>query len=285
VQAALHKEGELIVQNKFSIGQMARLHNIPVKTLRYYDEIGLFEPYEVDPQTGYRYYTLEQFKKLDIIVYLKMMGVPLKEIKRKMEHSSLDEFIETLAEYQQVTKEKIRHLQRVNAQLTTRMKELEQTRHINQIGAPFIKHLSSREVVQVKAEVGTLDGTESVLRDLKKKISHITPIMIGKVGFMLSVENTKKQQFTDYDGIFLLVESDVSFKHELVTLIPEGDYASIYMREKRDTTGVYYDALLNFIKAEGYKAEGPFLIRRIVDSFISHHEEERLTEIQIRITS
>lgn len=71
------------------------------------------------------------------------------------------------------------------------MKELEQTRHINQIGAPFIKHLSSREVVQVKAEVGTLDGTESVLRDLKKKISHITPIMIGKVGFMLSVENTK----------------------------------------------------------------------------------------------
>ena len=75
---------------------------------------------------------LEQFKKLDIIVYLKLMGVPLKEIKRKMEHSSLDEFIETLAEYQQVTKEKIRHLQRVNAQLITRMKELEQTRHINQ---------------------------------------------------------------------------------------------------------------------------------------------------------
>lgn len=94
------------MQNKFTIGQMARLHDISVKTLRYYDEIGLFEPYEVDPQTGYRYYTLEQFKKLDIIVYLKLMGVPLKEIKRKMEHSSLDEFIETLAEYQQVTKEK-----------------------------------------------------------------------------------------------------------------------------------------------------------------------------------
>ena len=81
--------------------------------------------------------------------------------------------------------------------------------------------------------------------------------MIGKVGFILSVENTKTTIYR-LRWHFLLVESDVSFKHELVTLIPEGDYASIYMREKRDTTGVYYDTLLNFIKAEGYKAEGPF---------------------------
>lgn len=37
-----------------------------------------------------------------------------------------------------------------------------------------------------------LDGIESVLCDLKKKISYIILIMIGKVGFMLLVENMKK---------------------------------------------------------------------------------------------
>lgn len=55
------------MKNRFSIGQMAQLHNIPVKTLRYYDEIGLFTPAEVDPISGYRYYSIEQFEKLDIV--------------------------------------------------------------------------------------------------------------------------------------------------------------------------------------------------------------------------
>lgn len=36
------------------IGDFSKLSRVPVKTLRYYDEMGLLEPVEVDPFTGYR---------------------------------------------------------------------------------------------------------------------------------------------------------------------------------------------------------------------------------------
>lgn len=42
------------MKRTFTIGQMSKLNNISVKTLRYYDDIGLFVPYEVDEQTGYQ---------------------------------------------------------------------------------------------------------------------------------------------------------------------------------------------------------------------------------------
>ena len=59
------------MQNRFSIGEMSKLMNIPVKTLRYYDEIGLFKPHEVNRHTGYRYYSTEQFEQLDTIISRK----------------------------------------------------------------------------------------------------------------------------------------------------------------------------------------------------------------------
>jgi len=43
------------------IGDFSRLSRVSVKALRYYDEIGLLKPVEVDRFTGYRYYSADQF--------------------------------------------------------------------------------------------------------------------------------------------------------------------------------------------------------------------------------
>ena len=45
------------------------MHNIAESTLRYYDEKGIFHPSTVDPQTNYRYYTIDQFSLLDTIKF------------------------------------------------------------------------------------------------------------------------------------------------------------------------------------------------------------------------
>jgi DNA-binding transcriptional MerR regulator len=45
----------------FKIGDFSRLTRVPIKTLRHYDEIELFKPAQVDPFTGYRYYTFDSF--------------------------------------------------------------------------------------------------------------------------------------------------------------------------------------------------------------------------------
>ena len=98
------------MKNTLSIGEMATLHGIGVKTLRYYDEIGLFSPASVHPETGYRFYSVEQFELLNMIKHLKSLGIPLKEIRNHVQQRSLEDFILLLKKEKQATKEKIQEL-------------------------------------------------------------------------------------------------------------------------------------------------------------------------------
>ena len=54
------------------IGDFARLGQVSVVTLRHYDEIGLLKPLQVDPSTGYRYYSRAQLHQLSIIEHFQM---------------------------------------------------------------------------------------------------------------------------------------------------------------------------------------------------------------------
>ena len=47
----------------FRIGEFSKLSRTTVKTLRYYDEIGLLKPEATDPQSGYRLYTTDVYKR------------------------------------------------------------------------------------------------------------------------------------------------------------------------------------------------------------------------------
>ena len=66
------------MKNLFPIGEMADLFGINIRTLRYYDEIGILHPETADPDTGYRYYSTRQFERLNTIKYLRALGVSLK---------------------------------------------------------------------------------------------------------------------------------------------------------------------------------------------------------------
>ena len=72
----------------YKIGEFSKLANIPIKTLRYYDEINLFKPKEIDLFSGYRYYSEEQLKDLKIILSLKEVGFSLEEIKKNKNNYS-----------------------------------------------------------------------------------------------------------------------------------------------------------------------------------------------------
>jgi DNA-binding transcriptional MerR regulator len=62
------------------IGYFSRLSQVPVKTLRYYDQIGLLTPAHVDDFTGYRYYSISQLSRLNRILALKDLGLSLEQI-------------------------------------------------------------------------------------------------------------------------------------------------------------------------------------------------------------
>lgn len=62
------------------IGEFARLNGVSAKQLRAWDEIGLFRPAWVDPQSGYRAYSPAQVPALRRLVALRDVGVPLAEL-------------------------------------------------------------------------------------------------------------------------------------------------------------------------------------------------------------
>ena len=81
----------------YKIKEFSEITNIPVATLRYYDEIDLLYPSSIDINTGYRYYEDKQLYKANLIVELKKLGLSLDEIKEYLktnDNKLLKEFME-----------------------------------------------------------------------------------------------------------------------------------------------------------------------------------------------
>ena len=56
--------------------------HISVSSLRHYENIGLLQPEDISPETGYRYYGTAQFEVLNTIRYLRALNMPLAENRR-----------------------------------------------------------------------------------------------------------------------------------------------------------------------------------------------------------
>jgi DNA-binding transcriptional MerR regulator len=69
------------VPDHLSIGDFSRATHMTVKTLRHYHQIGLLEPAEVDPSTGYRRYATDQIPAAQVIRRFRGLGMPLEEIQ------------------------------------------------------------------------------------------------------------------------------------------------------------------------------------------------------------
>lgn len=68
----------------YKIGELSKLCNISVKTLRYYDSEGLLAPDRIDKFTGYRYYSASKLADCYRIIALKELGFSLDEIRRQL---------------------------------------------------------------------------------------------------------------------------------------------------------------------------------------------------------
>ena len=78
------------------ISDFSKLCGVPAKTLRYYDEIGLFSPSHIEPDNGYRLYEENQLARLNQILELKSMGFSLQLIKKILDENLPPEMINGL---------------------------------------------------------------------------------------------------------------------------------------------------------------------------------------------
>lgn len=67
----------------YTIGQVSKMFNLPVSTLRYYDKEGLFP--DMNRESGIRKFSDKELEALRVIECLKKSGLEIKDIKQFME--------------------------------------------------------------------------------------------------------------------------------------------------------------------------------------------------------
>src|SRR3954468_5472892 len=81
--------GASLVGTSLKVGELARRSGVSVRTLHYYEEIGLLVPSEHTP-TGHRLYALKDVTRLQQIVSLRQLGLSLTEVRACLASSTFD---------------------------------------------------------------------------------------------------------------------------------------------------------------------------------------------------
>lgn len=93
----------------YTVKQLAKLSGVSVRTLHFYDEIGLLKPAYYG-ENKYRYYEEEQLLLLQQILFFRELGFPLNNIQKMMGSGDFDK-IDTLLAHKNVLKDKLEHIQ------------------------------------------------------------------------------------------------------------------------------------------------------------------------------
>ena len=111
----------------FKIGEFSTIARVSGVLLRHYDQIGLFKPIHVNPENGYRYYSIEQLPDLNRILALRDLGFTLEQIGRLIQDNISPDEIQGMlklkqAQIEQAVAEEQRRLQRI----ASRLKQVQQ---------------------------------------------------------------------------------------------------------------------------------------------------------------
>ena len=88
-------------QSYYRIGEVSRATGLSKDTLHFYDKIGLLSPDHVDPQNGYRYYSLRNLWQLDIITTCRKLNIPLDTVRQILSLQDNAEIVRLLMEYRE----------------------------------------------------------------------------------------------------------------------------------------------------------------------------------------
>ncbi|MEF9951174.1 MAG: MerR family transcriptional regulator [Clostridium sp.] len=237
----------------FSIGEISKLCNIPIKTLRYYDEINLLKPSYKNPKTGYRYYSVEQFIHIDLIKFCRSIGMPLKDIITLSSNGSSVEYIlETLQNQARELDKKIQSLQSIKDYIEKSTVNISNALESG-LNTPFITTMTNIKFKQYKCRTTTLDEFEQCFRkvtmDLETKYQGLNPLLGSTTSYS---DFIKKGTLTVNSMRCYNIDSSDSLSLE------NGRYASIIFDDGAENYHIYYRMLLDYINDNNIKVCGDF---------------------------
>lgn len=136
------------MQGYLSIGDFARLRNVNQKSLRYYERIGALTPAYTDPETGYRYYALEQLVEMDMILMCLEMNIPLRDAVQYRNTNDTLDIRRLLRDGQQKAQEKLAHLQATMAQMEEALDQIEENEPYWGRGGSYERQLRRRLILR-----------------------------------------------------------------------------------------------------------------------------------------
>ena len=268
------------MKDLFTIGETASLFNVNIRTLRYYDKIGLLRPEWVDPDTGYRYYSTKQFERLNTILYLKALKVPLEKISFFFKSKNTDVMKSLLEEQRKNIRSLISELEIAKKKIGSRIAQIDYALEapVNKID---IKHISDRPVFYLKKDMPVSDDLEYPIRELESVCPSLPGIFLGKVGVRVSMENLIKRDFSSFSGIFVMAETGEDMKCSSV--IPGGDYIVMRFTGTHSFSGAYYARMLEYAEKNRFSVAGDSVEITLIDSGMTSDPDRFVTELQIPV--
>ena len=280
----------------FRISDFSRLTRISVKTLRHYARIGLLSPAFVDPVTRYRHYTARQAVRLQIILGLRELGIPLARIAELVEEDPKGRRFrraleERRAELASKLEEDRRRLSRLDARLDGFRDET-----MVVLPEPVVRPVPAVRVASLRARVAELDdGVEELFERLEQKVAGAKARASGPP-ILLYHDRDHRPTHADVEVAVPLVPGAPRIpgaKHRVLPAVAEA--ACFVYRGDYGQWSQIVGGLLTWLQARRLAPSGPmrevylqFSARdpralRLPRQYIASQADDLVTEIQIPV--
>ena len=251
-----------------TIGQMAKLNGVSQQTLRFYDKMGLLSPVYRGEDNRYRYYNIRQSAVLDIIQYMKSLGIGLKDIKHQLDSQDLDYIEKALRQKQRQIDEEIRDLKFQRRAIERTVESFERYRRAPPDGSILMEYIGKRQMYRIDAGINfydhDLETYEEMLRQLRERLmsDRLPQIYFCNAGTILRRDRLLKGEFYSTE-VFVFVDQEFVPETHMET-VPAGNYLCIYCdnfyKEKE-----YVQRLMGYINNQGYQVCGDYLCEAIAE--------------------
>ncbi|CUO00238.1 MULTISPECIES: MerR family transcriptional regulator [Clostridium] len=271
------------MESKFSIGEIAKIHNVSVQTLRHYDKIGLLTPSYINKETGYRYYSSKDFVIIDLIKQCKSMGLSLDEIKDIIHnYTSLDSILDIMKKQKDIIDKKINELNTIKNNISFLEKRINESLEEG-INVIFIKEYPKREFIKynntnrftVEFEI----NLSKALADAERKYNNFNK----ELAFVTSFNDFRRDDKTIYKAMMLSFTDMISIDEKEKFIIPKGKYLTINFDDDYKDTKKYYTKIMNYIRENNIKVKGDFYEIYAMTRVGNDGREKSLGKLQIEV--
>ena len=266
----------------FKIGEVARIFNISMGTIRHYEKAGLLKPEYVDEESGYRYYSDRQFEVLNTIRYLRVLDMSLEEIADFLKDRDIDVVEEKLENQKALIARKQHELELVSRKIDHR---LEQIRDAVQSELDVIREctIPASRIVWMRdsLKLSTYLDLEEQIRILQKNQSQPL-VFMGKVGVGISQETLIAEKYGNYELVYIILDEEDKYDGE-TEYIEELTCVSVRFNGSHKEAPAYYKALARYIKENGMEIAGFSREVTLIDNGITNDESKFVTQISIPV--